>query len=87
MFFHTPPVAVGADASLIDAATEEVLLVVNFRAAKRGSLQQTFDQLPGANADVIGEVLNRTYTSAGPQAFYSDQPTRRGARGDEGEVW
>ena len=82
--FDTPPVSVGADASLIAAATEEVLLVVNVRTARRGSLQQTIDQLTRVQANVIGVVLNRTDPSSGPQAYYSDQPSRRGDRHDEG---
>lgn len=80
----SPPVSVGADASVIAASTEEVVLVVNVRTAKRAALQQTIDQLARVQANVIGVVLNRTDPSAGPQAYYSDQPTRRGARRGEG---
>ncbi len=83
--FDTSPVAVGADASLIAVATEEVLLVVNVRTARRTSLEQTIGQLRRVQANVIGIVLNRTDPSAGPQAYYSDQPPRRRARSDAAE--
>lgn len=84
--FDTPPVAVGADASLIAAATEEVLLVVNVRNAKRGALQQTIEQLRRVHANVIGVVLNRTDPSSGPQSYYSDQPKPRSAVPAKGEA-
>lgn len=81
--FDTPPVAVGADASLIAAAAEEVVLVVNVRTVRRGMLQQTIDQLQRVHANVVGVVLNRTDPSNGPQAYYSDRPSRRGDRAEE----
>lgn len=86
VLFDTPPVVVGADASLIAAATEEVLLVVNVRAARRSSLQQTIDQLRRVNANLVGVVLNRTDPSSGPQAYYTEQPTKRADRRDKGEA-
>ncbi len=85
VLFDTPPVAVGADASLIAAVTEEVLLVVNVRSARRSTLQQTIDQLQRVHANVVGVVLNRTDPSTGPQAYYTDQPIDRSARRGKGE--
>lgn len=82
--FDTSPVAVGADASLVAAATAEVLLVVNVRAARRSTLSQTIDQLHRVQANVVGIILNRTDPSVGPQGYYTDQPERRRARRDEG---
>jgi len=84
--FDTPPVSVGADASLIAAAAEEVVLVVNVRTVRRSTLQQTIDQLQRVHANVVGIVLNRTDRSTGPQAYYTDQPARRGGRHDEEAV-
>jgi len=86
VIFDTPPVSVGADASLIAAATEEVLLVVNVRSARRSSLEQTIDQLMRVHANVVGVVLNRTNPSSGPQAYYTDQPRERSARRERGEA-
>jgi len=70
--FDTPPVNVGADASLIAAAVEEVLLVVNVRTAKRSALEQTIEQLHRVQANIIGVVLNHTDPSTGPKDYYGD---------------
>lgn len=74
--FDTPPVSVGADASLIASAVEDVLLVVNAKTANRAALTQTVEQLKRVHANVIGVVLNRTDPADGPTAYYGDRAPR-----------
>lgn len=74
--FDTPPVSIGADASLIGSAVEDVLLVVNVRTANRAALTQTVEQLKRVRANVIGVVLNRTDPADGPTAYYGARAPR-----------
>jgi len=57
--FDTPPMSVGADASLLSAATEGTVLVIDARRTKRTAVVQAVDQLRRAGANVLGVVLNR----------------------------
>lgn len=77
VIIDTPPVSVGADASLVAAATAEVLLVVNVRVASRASVLRTIDQLRRVKANVIGVVLNRTDSELGPRRYYGDRVSER----------
>jgi capsular exopolysaccharide synthesis family protein len=54
----SPPVNVLADAVLLGAAADAVLLVVRAGKTQRGALSFAMDQLTAARAPVIGTVLN-----------------------------
>lgn len=55
----TPPVTIGADASLIAAASDGVLLVADLRRSRRASLVETRAQLEKAGTHIVGIVVNR----------------------------
>lgn len=57
--YDSPPLSVGADATLLAAAAEGVILVVDPRRAKRSRVVQAVDQLRRTQAHVLGVVVNR----------------------------
>ncbi|MFN2608060.1 MAG: polysaccharide biosynthesis tyrosine autokinase [Acidimicrobiales bacterium] len=71
--FDSPPVSVGADASLLAATAEGTVLVVDARRTGRNALVQTVDQLRRANANVLGIVLNRTPDTSRTGYYYRSQ--------------
>ena len=73
----TPPVSVAADASLVAAAVEDVLVVVDARDANRSALRRTIEQLRRVHANVVGVVVNRVEASEGPAAYYGEHERRR----------
>jgi capsular exopolysaccharide synthesis family protein len=78
VIFDTPPISAGADASLIAAAAEGVVLVVDTRSTRRAALSRALDQLRRAGATVLGIVANRaTDELATP---YYGEPAGRGGR-------
>ncbi len=54
----TPPVNVLADAALLGAAADAVLLVVRAGRTQSDALRYAMDQLTAARAPVIGTLLN-----------------------------
>lgn len=74
--FDTPPLLVGADASLIAARTEGVVLVLDARRTRRTSLTQAVDQLRRTGSNILGVVVNKSAES-GTDYYYA-------AAGDEG---
>ncbi len=81
VLFDSPPVSVGADASLLSATAEGTVLVVDARRTGRNALVQTVDQLRRANANVLGIVLNRTTEINRAQYYYRARGGER--RGEE----
>lgn len=69
----TPPLLVGADASLVAAQTEGVVLVVDASRTKRTALTQAVDQLQRAQANILGVIVNRSAESAGGYYYKSDK--------------
>lgn len=55
----TPPVLAVSDASVVANRSTGVVFVVNSDKTSRQSARQAIEQLDGANAHVIGSVLNR----------------------------
>ncbi|MEJ7784533.1 MAG: polysaccharide biosynthesis tyrosine autokinase [Solirubrobacteraceae bacterium] len=55
----TPPIAIGADASLIASVTEGVILVIDTRTISRTALHRAVDQLRRSRANLLGIVLNQ----------------------------
>lgn len=58
--YDTPPLAAGADASLVASRAEGVILVVDARTTKRAAALGAVDQLRRVGANVLGVVVNRS---------------------------
>jgi capsular exopolysaccharide synthesis family protein len=82
VIYDTPPLSVAADASLIAAITEGVVLVVDGRRTRRKVAAQAVAQLQRARANILGVVVNRVdagpytsgYYAAGPPLPEADEP-------------
>jgi polysaccharide biosynthesis transport protein len=59
VIYDTPPVTVGPDASLLVAASEVCVLVVDPAKARRTGLSRAVDQLRRTGGNVVGVALNR----------------------------
>jgi capsular exopolysaccharide synthesis family protein len=89
VILDTPPISVGADASVIASQVDGVLYVLDGTRTRRASARSGLAQLTAIRARIVGVVLNRT--DSGAAAYYfspsSDAPSRsripklgRGAR-------
>lgn len=77
VIFDTPPLLVGADASLISTHSEGVILVVDPSRTRRAPLAQAVDQLRRAQTNILGIIVNRvSETSAG--YYYTSDPDASG---------
>jgi capsular exopolysaccharide synthesis family protein len=72
--YDTPPLSVAADASLISAHAEGVVLVVDARRTNRKLATQAVAQLHRAQANVLGVVVNRVDSSAYVSGYYAADP-------------
>ncbi len=59
VIYDTPPLSVGADASLIASLAEGVVLIVDFQSTKRSAAVQALDQLARAQTKLLGVIVNR----------------------------
>lgn len=82
----TPPVGTFVDAAIIAALADATALVVRERFVKRAELQNAYDQLQKADANVIGIVMNmcEAETSEYYYAYYNKDGKR--VRKSEGHV-
>lgn len=69
VIYDTPPVSVGADASLIAARTEAAILVVDANTSRRASVEWALEQLRRAHVNVLGVIVNRV-SGAGVAPYY-----------------
>ncbi len=69
VLFDSPPLGVAADASMISAATEGVVLVVDRKRTKRTGLLRAVEQLRRAHANVLGVIINRDGESTGGEYY------------------
>ncbi len=65
----TPPVSVGADASLLAAPADETLMVVDLQRSTKPALRSALDQLRLVQANLVGILLNRVRDSSGGGAY------------------
>jgi tyrosine-protein kinase len=79
--YDTPPLSVSADASLVAAITDGVVLVVDARRTRRRPATQAVDQLRRAHANILGVVVNRVdpthsgyYYTADPELVAEPAP-------------
>jgi succinoglycan biosynthesis transport protein ExoP len=66
----TPPTLVVADASVLSARTDGVLVVVNTGRTRRAAVQQAVDGLRQVGAQLLGCVLNMVSTRGGRSSHY-----------------
>lgn len=78
VIFDTPPVSLGADASLIAATTDIALLVINARSTRHSDVVQAIEQLRRARANVVGVVVNRIDAHGRSYYRYYNQARRSG---------
>ena len=64
----TPPLSVGADASLLASHSDGVLLVVDINRSRKPAPKRALEQLTVAKVDLIGVVANRV-RGAGPSYY------------------
>jgi capsular exopolysaccharide synthesis family protein len=77
VIFDTPPISVGADASLIAARTDGAVLVVDARTSRRASVEWALQQLRRAHVNVLGVIVNRVSDSnVAPSYYYHDGSTQ-----------
>lgn len=57
--YDTPPLSIAADASLLAAQTEGVILVIDARKTRRKAAHQAVEQLRRARVNLLGAVINR----------------------------
>lgn len=74
VIYDTPPLSVAADASLIAAIAEGVVLIVDTRRTNRKLATQAVAQLRRAQANVLGVVLNRVDASLYTSGYYAASP-------------
>jgi capsular exopolysaccharide synthesis family protein len=78
----TPPVSVGADASLLATQLDAVLFVLDDSKTKPGAARTALNQLDTVRARINGVVLNRVSKGAATYYFqpYVEERPRRGLR-------
>ncbi len=76
----TPPISVGADASLVSAAVDGVVLVVDLPSTHRSTLAQATNQLAHSQAKVLGVVVNRAAGVSGSYDYYYSGTPQNGQR-------
>lgn len=82
----TPPVGTFVDAAIIAALADATALVVRERFVKRAELQNAYDQLKKADANVIGVIMNMCEVESSEYyyAYYNKEGKR--VRKSEGHV-
>ncbi|WP_418742807.1 CpsD/CapB family tyrosine-protein kinase [Enorma massiliensis] len=82
----TPPVGTFVDAAIIAAFADATALVVRERFVKRAELQNAYDQLKKADANVIGVIMNMCEAESSEYyyAYYNKEGKR--VRKSEGHV-
>lgn len=82
----TPPVGTFVDAAIIAALADATALVVRERFVKRAELQNAYDQLKKADANVIGVIMNMCEAESSEYyyAYYNKEGKR--VRTSDGNV-
>jgi non-specific protein-tyrosine kinase len=72
VILDTPPTLVVADANVLAARADGVLLVVNTGRTRRTAVQRAAEGLRQVGANLLGGVLNMVDTGAGRSSYYYD---------------
>ena len=67
--WDTPPVEAGADAALVSACVDGVIIVVDLRLTTVDELRRTIEQIHRVSATVLGLVVNRDNSGARKSAY------------------
>ncbi|MFH1085074.1 MAG: CpsD/CapB family tyrosine-protein kinase [Chloroflexota bacterium] len=70
LLFDAPPLMAAADATVLAAKVDGVLLVVSAGETKREAVQRSIERLRKVNANIVGAVLNNAPLDADLQADY-----------------
>jgi capsular exopolysaccharide synthesis family protein len=84
VILDTPPVSVGADASLVSAVADGVVIVVDASKTRRDDLDRSIDQLRRTQVNLLGVVLNRSARIDSDYSYYTAEKGGRGSRGGRG---
>jgi capsular exopolysaccharide synthesis family protein len=84
VIFDTPPLTVGADASLVVATVEGAVLVVDPARARRAAVSQAVEQLRRVGSGVLGVALNRVAEQQSAYHYTADEDAQRGQRAPAG---
>ena len=72
----TPPLSVGADASLLAASASETIAVVDLQRSSKKALRSAFGQLRLVGAELVGVILNRVRETGGESGYYYAEDPR-----------
>jgi receptor protein-tyrosine kinase len=73
VIIDSPPLLPVSDASLIAPHADQVIVVVNARRTRTGSLRQASDRLLIAKGRLSGVVLNQTTATPAAVGYYRHQ--------------
>ncbi len=86
VIIDTPPVPVGADASVLATMSDGVLVIVNVGRTRTSDLADGLDQLRAIKADLLGIAVNSAPVSDAAAAYYRGHSrARRGEQVGSGE--
>jgi capsular exopolysaccharide synthesis family protein len=74
VLYDTPPLSVSADAPLVWAIADGVVLVVDARRTRRAPAAQAVEQLRRAQANILGVVVNRVDAGGFGSSYYAAEP-------------
>ena len=76
IIYDTPPVVGLADASLIAAQTDGLVLVVRLGKTKRSAVTQALEELSLSSGNVLGLVANGMKNASVPYAYHDRSKVR-----------
>jgi capsular exopolysaccharide synthesis family protein len=72
----TPPLSVGADASLLASSASETIAVVDLQRSSKKAIRSAFGQLRLVGAELVGLILNRVRETGGESGYYYAEDPR-----------
>jgi capsular exopolysaccharide synthesis family protein len=72
----TPPLAVGADASLLAASASETIAVIDLQRSTKKAIRSALGQLRLVGAQLVGLILNRVRETGGESGYYYAEDPR-----------
>jgi succinoglycan biosynthesis transport protein ExoP len=72
----TPPLSVGADASLLASSASETIAVVDLQRSRKKAIRSAFGQLQLVGAQLVGLILNRVRETGGESGYYYAEDPR-----------
>lgn len=75
--WDTPPVEAGADAVLVSACVDGVIIVVDLKTTRLEEIRETVEQLQRVSAVVLGLVVNRDSSGVRRGGYYYSGDERR----------